>query len=334
MAVSFAVRSESKERITFYRYRQGHRYDSQSSLPGHLRDWHVRKSQFPHPERRRDSGKHSPSRRIHCPPPQQGPKATDPQAEYDISIYLNVEHANSRAFSLEHTPSGNSIISDRLCKPLYGREPSVSDQEAASLVQNNFIQMQDSPDDNQPERILRSLVESHEPMDDVALDGILSAANHVFFLGKLSGRVEWEWSHPSQERYQQELVGSTALRYAPGHEGVVETLIILSKPILRQPNVDRRLVLCAFLHELIHCFLFIVCGFKAREMGGHTAGFETIAGIIDEWVGKGRLQLCNMKADLDYYRVGRERFVGGHSHAGCNQSPGPDSKKRQAILVG
>lgn len=138
---------------------------------------------------------------------------------------------------------------------------------------------------------------------------------------------------------------------------------MLSEPILKSEKYDRRLLLSAFLHELIHCYLFIQCGFEARRERGHTKGFHIIAGIIDKWVGEGYLSLCSMKANLDYFRrdVGREmemrmRMQGGldlrgeildprgdmgigmgrglaignghfghHGHEGCNQSPRPES---------
>lgn len=180
-------------------------------------------------------------------------------------------------------------------------------------------------------------------MDDYALAGILTTADTLFFDGVLSGRVQWEWS--SQARYRTELIGTTALRRCIDRDGF-ETLIVLSDPILTDQRYDRRLLLSAFLHELIHCYLFIQCGFEARMQGGHTEGFHRIAGIIDGWVGEGHLRLCNMKANLDHFRRdddGGRGFEGGwggeerrgrgrveylsrrHDHEGCNQSPRPDS---------
>lgn len=88
----------------------------------------------------------------------------------------------------------------------------------------------------------------------------------------------------------------------PSDEGGYETLIVLSQPILRCGNYSRRLLISTFLHELIHCFLFVCCGFAARREGGHTAAFRAIANAIDEWAGRGELHLGDMEADLERFR--------------------------------
>ena len=143
------------------------------------------------------------------------------------------------------------------------------------------------------------------PLDNDALESIFSAANEIFFNGRLSQRVAWDWSHASSPRYDSRVIGTTALRRAAAHTRGFETLIVLSASILRGGGFSRRLLISTFLHELIHCYLFICCGFRARWEGGHTEGFRDIAAVIDEWVGEGGgLYLRRVEADLDLFRVG------------------------------
>jgi hypothetical protein len=79
-------------------------------------------------------------------------------------------------------------------------------------------------------------------------------------------------------------------------------LIVLSSPILRDTKYNRRLLISTFLHEMIHSFMFVTCGLKAKQSGGHTEGFRQIAGIIDDWAGKDCLHLRDMEADLSRWR--------------------------------
>jgi hypothetical protein len=240
---------------------------------------------------------------------------------------------------MERTPSGNSIIPDSTYEPVHNNTlPTYSDEEAAGWVDSHFRRLLPH---GKYERRLRCLIDSREPIDNDALDSILTATDFVFFDGALKGRVRWEWSDSSQSRYRTELIGTTALRHA--QRGGYETLIVLSSPILKDPKYDRRLLLSAFLHELIHCYLFICCGFHARMKGGHTYGFHVIAKIIDNWVGPGLLRLCSIKADLDYFRNDpaycsrildpRMENRARHTHEGCNQSPRPDREQQPEIVV-
>jgi hypothetical protein len=238
---------------------------------------------------------------------------------------------------MERTPSGNSIISDNTYEPRHIYTLTHSDDDAARRVQVHFRQL---PPHGKQERYLRNLIDSKVAIDNDALHSIRTAVDSVFFNGVLSGRVIWEWSHQSDERYKTELIGTTALR--PAVQGGYETLIVLSKPILKDPAYDRRLVLSAFIHELIHCYLFILCGFDARMKGGHTKGFHIIAEIIDKWVGVDNLRLCNMKANLNHFRLDRGRVRDSrmeavrdewHSHEGCNQSPTPGSRCENAGVI-
>ncbi|KAI2616067.1 hypothetical protein GGR54DRAFT_248404 [Hypoxylon sp. NC1633] len=155
---------------------------------------------------------------------------------------------------------------------------------------------------SQHERILRSLICPKSPdaefdIDDVALQGIFYAANEIFFGGRLKGQVSWAWRDlPSY------LIGTTALRRSPLTKDF-ETLIFLSRRILKDKKYNRRLLISTFIHELIHSYLFVVCGFQSRECGGHTNGFQRIAELIDQWAGLGLLYLCNMEAELSDFET-------------------------------
>ena len=245
----------------------------------------------------------------------------------------------NRGITMERTPSGNSIMSDT---PIpYDSSSSydhtLTDEQAARRVESHFRHF---PRDGKPERILHGLIRrDHGEVDDDALASILKYADQVFFDGALAGRVMWEWS--DDNRYQTDLIGTTALRRCRAREGF-ETLIVLSEPILRSGKYDRTLLLSAFLHELVHCYLFIMCGFGARLEGGHTDGFERIVTVIDNWVGRGCLRLCNFKANLDHFvkenrggccqpwleTSGMNLYRHRHVHPDCNQNP---PRERQII---
>jgi hypothetical protein len=132
--------------------------------------------------------------------------------------------------------------------------------------------------------------------------------------------VTWDWSHSAPSRYDSRVIGTTALRRAAAHTRGFETLVVLSSTILRDPRYSRRLLISTFLHELIHCYLFICCGFRARGCGGHTEGFREIAAVVDEWVGEGGggLFLTRVEADLELFRVGG----GGGGDGGCCEGEG------------
>ena len=291
------------------------------------------------PSRWNKSTRRSPTRHfqplvLRMPSPVSTPNTSTP-------ALISVEQP--RSLAMERTPSGNSIISDNTYEPLHHNTlRTCSDYEAASRVRS---QIRRNPPDGQHERILRRLIDSREPIkrDDVkALDSALTAADVLFFDGSLKGRVRWDWSHPEEVRYQSELIGTTALR--PAQQGGYETLIVLSDPILNSSRYDRRLLLSTFLHELIHCYLFILCGFDARSKGGHTAGFHLIAKIIDKWVGPGYLGLCNMKANLNHFRKKSklrlkestlEKLVNyaSHNHEWCQQGLEPCGEEPKEIVI-
>ena len=229
----------------------------------------------------------------------------------------------SLATPMERTESGLSISSDNssyagdIAIDSCHDDPSqlVSDLDAAELVRAH---VQHSRPDSQPARILRSLIRPRLSssnsraftLDNDALRSIFRAANQLFFADRLSKRVVWDWSHPSPandnqqpsgSRYAHHVVGTTALRRS-ARLGGYETLIVLSSPILRDTRYNRRLLIATFLHEMIHSFLFVMCGLKAGREGGHTEGFRQIAETIDDWVGREYLRLGDMEADLDRFR--------------------------------
>lgn len=203
---------------------------------------------------------------------------------------------------MERTASGHGIRPD----PTEGCALTelLEDDEAAQRVRDHMATFRRRSPDSKHERILRSIINprTEYPLDNEALESIFSAANEIFFNGRLSQRVNWDWSHESSSKYDSNVIGTTALRRASNRG--FETLIVLSSPILRDARYSRRLLISTFLHELIHSYMFICCGFRARHCGGHTPGFQTIAELVDNWVGpEGGLYLKCMEADLERFRV-------------------------------
>lgn len=187
------------------------------------------------------------------------------------------------------------------------------DEQAASRVERHFAQYHKRARDSKAERILKSLISPRSSpgreefeIDNDALQSIFRAANEIFFHGCLKNRVRWDWSSEDDSAFSpgsssKKIIGTTALRTAA--DGGYETLIVLSRRYLRDRRYNRRLLISTFLHELIHSYLFVRCGFKARRFGGHTAGFRRIARVIDDWAGPDTLFLSNMEADLDDFRT-------------------------------
>ncbi|POS73196.1 hypothetical protein DHEL01_v208408 [Diaporthe helianthi] len=222
--------------------------------------------------------------------------------------HLSPEPAPVACF-MERTNSGRTILTESdsnssiECNDFSPQE----DKAAAARVRSHITNPR--RDVRRHERILRSLIHPRNhrgadfALDETALESIFSAADEIFFQGRLSRRVQWEWSSSEQNDYSSRIIGTTALREAqPPLVGGYETLIVLSSPFLRDTKFNRRLLISTFLHELIHSYLFICCGFKARHCGGHTQGFKEIAAAIDEWAGRGTLRLCDMEADLAHFK--------------------------------
>ncbi|KAL4730160.1 hypothetical protein ACLX1H_002192 [Fusarium chlamydosporum] len=204
--------------------------------------------------------------------------------------------------AMERTASGLSIKSDNAQPSLASLSPRdddkdlglIKDLDAARLVRDHVANSGFSSSnrrrprgaDSRHGRILRTLINPKSrtaefPLDDNALRSIFSAANELFFCNRLAGRVAWDWSHPASAQYQAHIVGTTAVRRSS--DGGFETLIVLSSPILQDTKYNRRLLISTFLHEMIHSYLFVVCGLDARNEGGHTQGFRQIADTIDRW---------------------------------------------------
>lgn len=209
---------------------------------------------------------------------------------------------------MEKTLKGLSISADAEYESYVEDEGLLHDEKAAKKVEFHLAVYRQRNRNSQHERILKSLIcpkfsGAEFEIDDAALQGIFYAANELFFYGKLKGRVTWDWSDHTSSKYQSKIIGTTALRKAAPNIGGYETLIVLSHPILKNKKYNRRLLISTFLHELIHSYLFICCGFRARRRGGHTEGFRRIAKQIDKWIGPQILYLCNMEADLDDFLV-------------------------------
>ena len=173
------------------------------------------------------------------------------------------------------------------------------DKEAASLVDQCFNKRRET-------RLGRTLRKRLNHELDLGLssiiqclDAILDAADRIFFSCKLRNRVEWRWSSESDQGFVNEFVGTTTPIYSD--EFGTKAQIVLSRPLLQSGNYSSNLLLSAFLHELVHCYLFIYCGARAEEDGGHTPGFQRIVSLIQSWLGNPRLRLCSMRADLDNF---------------------------------
>lgn len=244
----------------------------------HLQPKNPRQHQYHHP---------------HPPPPRENAASPAPVAYF-----------------MERTHSGNTILTDPELHPADCPEFSYEeDSKAAWWVEQHLAKPHARGNVKRHERILRTLINPRAkatdfPLDNAALESIFSAADEIFFQGRLSRRVHWEWSSGCVNvvgtKEGSRIIGTTALRAAEG--GGYETLIVLSSPILKDTSYNRRLLISTFLHEMIHSYLFICCGFKARHCGGHTMGFKKIAELIDQWEGQGSLRLCDMEADLEHFR--------------------------------
>jgi hypothetical protein len=210
---------------------------------------------------------------------------------------------DEHSYGMERTASGRAIVPNPKHE-LVQDENAMSEDEAVRQFKAHFRRRRRDRRYERQDRLLRRLVHSQDPLDSEDLRSVLRAANNVFFHGALTDRVGWDWSLPNQRKYEKELVGTTALRKAV--QGGYETLVILSRPLLRNRAFHRKLLMSTFLHELIHCYLFISCGFEARKCGGHTPGFRAIAKLLDEWAGPGVLQLCEVRANLEDFRVDQD----------------------------
>ncbi|KAG6048706.1 hypothetical protein E4U17_007057 [Claviceps sp. LM77 group G4] len=235
-------------------------------------------------------------------------------------------HATLSIPTLERTESGHSITSDTSAHhhhhhlSLPSDAPLLEDLQAARLVRDHVSLYHRRYPDSQPERILRALISPKSrgadfPLDNEALQSIFSAANELFFASRLTRRVTWDWSHSAAAKYDNHILGTTAVRRSAHFNGL-ETLIVLSSPILRDTKYNRRLIISTFLHEMMHSFMFVMCGWNSKQSSGHTQGFLQIAGIIDDWAGKDCLHLREMEANLERWRGDAYMTCGGGASAG------------------
>ncbi|KAI0204646.1 hypothetical protein F4808DRAFT_351430 [Astrocystis sublimbata] len=189
--------------------------------------------------------------------------------------------------------------------------------KAASLVETDMADYRRRRRLSQHERILKSLISpkalcAEFEIDDEALQGIFYATNEIFFRGRLKGRVTWTW-----QDLPENLIGTTAWRDAPDGHGY-ETLIFLSRQILKNKKYNRRLLISTFIHELIHSYLFVSSGYQPDDCGGHTSGFKRIATLINNWVGQENLlQLHKMEAELGDFETRRAVLPRNHISSGC-----------------
>lgn len=180
------------------------------------------------------------------------------------------------------------------------------DMRAAEMVEVN---MKRAGNDSEKQE-LRNYINGQLPLGADDLNEIRRLADGVWFNGTLKGKVNWRWSD-NESLFNHQYLAATATRCAKAGGRDVETQIILSTPLLRQGDFDRRLLISAWLHELVHSYLFIQCGMIAVAKGGHTAGFQKIGALIDEWTGHGQLHLKETKADLKkFLRMPKRRYHG------------------------
>ncbi|KAH7027448.1 uncharacterized protein B0I36DRAFT_364648 [Microdochium trichocladiopsis] len=252
-------------------------------------------SSSPAPLSANSRGLHSGSQQGHDAQQQESYFSAVYQAEYDNTTRPARKDRRSKQASTLPACSPKDRFDDG--------DDHMSDAAAADSVERHVAENHKRNRHSKHERILKSLIRPKArsadfEIDDEAIQGIFYAANEFFFCGRLKGRVTWEWSDKCHSRFQTNIIGTTALRKA-SNIGGYETLIILSSHFLRDKNYSRRLLISTFLHELVHSYLFICCGFKARASGGHTDGFMRIASLIDNWAGPETLHLKNIEADLD-----------------------------------
>lgn len=253
-----------------------------------------------------------------------------------------------RGVMMERTPSGNSIFSEAPSTSLPQSQNDdlhlLSDAEAANLVEKNIALIHHR---NKNVRYLLSILSpppscsAHvQPIDDSTFRSLLHLFNTLFFASSLTGRVQWEWS--DAPKYHSSLLATTALRQCASRPGF-ETLIIMSDPLLRSDKYERRLVLGTFIHELIHCYLFVNCGFEARKGGGHTDGFKRIARGIRKWVASSMgekgdyLGLGCEKADLEAFRRKEDVCVDQHLHMDLGsefeRKSAWDGERRRSVVL-
>lgn len=163
------------------------------------------------------------------------------------------------------------------------------------------------------EKLLNRTLDPESNSISFLLKDILTLTDKVFFNRKLRTNIEWRWSRPNEEGYATDFLGTTTPIYLndmqnPGHERT-QAEIVLSSPFLRSKEYKSTLLISTFIHELVHCYLFVTCGRKAEKNDGHTEAFEKIVHEIEKWLQNDDLRLCNMKADLDFFKAEQDHVV-------------------------
>lgn len=244
---------------------------------------------------------HGRDRRYPTPFHRHCPRFDSVTIENRIKRKNGKRRLNRAAYYIE----GSNATCPQLQNPASSLGPDagwLTDEEASWRVERCFKKRQNQV----PGRILRKLLNRELALGQESLENIRFAADNVFFDGMLRGKVKWRWSREGEEGYENELLGSTTPQYSP--ETGIEARIVLSRPLLLSGRYSRDLLLSTFLHELVHCYLFICCGDQAQKDGGHTPGFQQIVKLINGWIGNSRLRLCSMKADLDHFTIWPENL--------------------------
>lgn len=244
--------------------------------------------------------------------------------------YENVSaHLETPCLDLKVRDEEGPTFVDRLLET----NNNVSHDKAAKRVEDDMVGYRRRTWLFRHERILKGLISPKSlraefEIDDEALEGIFFAVNEIFFGGILSRRVTWTWEH-----LPTNLIGTTAWREEPDGDGY-QTRIFLSRQILKNKKYNRRLLIATFIHELIHSYLFVFCGYHPDDCGGHTSGFKRIANLINNWVGEENLlQLHKMEAELSDFEIETTNpSPQEHGCSGCQVQWLPDGTLGYIVL--
>lgn len=222
-------------------------------------------------------------------------QCTRPDSEgIDSRLNRKIKRRFDKANFSVNSGNGTLVTKGSLQNPASSLGPGaewLTDEKASRRVEMCFKKRQNQL----AGRILWKQLNCEQALGQESLDNIRYDTDTVFFGGMLRGKVKWRWSEEGEEEYENELLGSTTPQYSS--ETGIEARIVLSRPLLLSGRYSRDLLLSTFIHELVHCYLFICCGDQAQKDGGHTPGFQRIVQLINGWIGNSRLRLCSMKAD-------------------------------------
>lgn len=195
---------------------------------------------------------------------------------------------------------------DLPCSAVNVDPPTCSEAKAYELAAEHFSRRQNNTDQSAAESALRDLLYVSQYDADEIVKMVITYADILFFQNRLAACVQWRWSSACQPS----IIGMTSVRRAA--PGAYLTQITLSRKAILGKAYNQRLVIATILHEAIHCYLFILRGYHAREEGGHTSAFRKIARLIDGWVGDPDfLQLHRTEAVLENFLVQQPRKKAG-----------------------